>query len=224
MANSGEAFQTPRSSVRRKRERARYDRAAINSILDEALVCHVGFIDGAHPVVLPMAYGRRGDVLYLHGAAGNAMLRALGTGDDVCVTVTLVDGVVLARSQFHHSINYRSVVLFGAASLVDDVTEKQKALATIVEHIVPGRTSDARPPTTEELRATVVVRFPIAEGSAKVRTGGPVEEPADLDLPIWGGHIPFETIAGPPVDDHHCHPTVPVPIYARGYQRPRAHE
>jgi hypothetical protein len=172
--------------------------------------------------VLPTTYARSDDVLYFHGAAGNAMFRSLAEGRDACVTVTLLDGLVLSRSFFHHSMNYRSVVLFGAATRVDDDEEKRRALESVIEHVLPGRAADARPPTVEELRATLVVRFPISEGSAKIRTGGPIEEPEDLGRATWAGHIPFETVARAPVDDGHVPPNVAVPIYASHYTRPRS--
>lgn len=202
-------------------ERGSHERALIEAILDEGFVCHVGFASDEGPVVLPMAYGRDGDHLYLHGAPANQLLRSLGAGTPVCVTVTLVDGLVLARSQFHHSINYRSVVLFGRCRLVDDEAEATSALATVVDHVVPGRTADARPPTAKERRATKVVCFTIEEGSAKVRTGGPVEEPEDLALPIWGGVIPLATTPAPPVPDApDGAAAAAVPPYAEAYRRP----
>jgi hypothetical protein len=215
-----QALQTGRSTLRRRRERGSYDRLTIDRILEEGLVCHVGFVVDGRPVVLPTAYGRSGDVLYVHGAAANAMLQALALGRQACVTVTLLDGLVLSRSAFHHSMNYRSVVLFGVATRVDDDDEKQRGVEAVIEHVLPGRTADARPPTPEELRSTLVVRFPISEGSAKIRTGGPIEEEDDLRLAIWAGHIPFETIARAPIDDGRVPPTVSVPTYASNYSRP----
>ncbi|HUI03319.1 MAG TPA: pyridoxamine 5'-phosphate oxidase family protein [Acidimicrobiales bacterium] len=211
---------TARATLRRKRERGHHDRAAVDAILDEAFVCHVGFRDGEGVAVLPTAYARVGDSLYLHGAAANHMLRALGDGAPACVTVTLVDGIVLARSAFHHSMNYRSVVLFGPAARVDDPDEKRRALLAIVDHVTPGRSTDARPPTESELRATAVVRFPIDEGSAKVRTGGPVEEPEDLDLPVWAGEIPLALAVGDPQPDAGVDGVVAVPAYVSGFRRP----
>jgi nitroimidazol reductase NimA-like FMN-containing flavoprotein (pyridoxamine 5'-phosphate oxidase superfamily) len=218
--SDGHTLQTPRSTVRRKKERGSYEREAIDRILAEGLICHIGFVVDDRPVVLPTAYGRGDDILYFHGAAANAMFRALAQGAPACVTVTLVDGLVLSRAAFHHSMNYRSVVLFGEASRVDDEDEKRSAVDAVLEHIVPGRGADARPPTAEELRATLVVRFPISEGSAKVRTGGPIEDESDLGLPIWAGEIPFETVARTPVDDGRLAPGVTVPDYANSYARP----
>lgn len=219
LAEDTDDLETDRTTVRRKRERGAYDRATVHAILDEALVCHVGFVADGRPVVLPTAFGRRGDVVYLHGAVGNAMLRALAGGADACVTVTLIDGLVLARSAFHHSINYRSVVLFGRAERVDDDDEKRAALDVIVEHLVPGRTADARPATPEELRQTLVLRLPIVEGSAKVRTGGPIDDEDDLALPVWAGEVPLTITPGDPVADA-AGVDVDVPAYASDYRRP----
>ena len=193
--------QTPRSRLRRKADRGRHDRPTVEAILDEALICHVGFAVDGRPWVVPTAYARIGDQLYLHGATGNFALRTLASGVEVCVTVTLLDGLVLARSAFHHSMNYRSVMLFGRAEPVTDDDEKERALLAIVEHMEPGRTSDTRPPTAEELRATLVVRLPIHEGSAKVRTGPPIDDPADLALDHWAGVIPLSLVRGEPERD-----------------------
>jgi nitroimidazol reductase NimA-like FMN-containing flavoprotein (pyridoxamine 5'-phosphate oxidase superfamily) len=210
---------SPRVRVRRLAERGHYERSTINSILDEGLVCHVGFAGSGSPVVIPMAYARIGDGVYLHGAVGNAALRALATGAPACMTVTLVDGLVLARSAFHHSLNYRSVVIFGRATEVTDIEEKRTALTAIVEHIVPGRSVDARPPTDAELRATRVVSMSISEASAKVRVGGPNDDPEDRTLPVWAGHVPLRLVADVPVADHDHPPTVPLPGYVRHYAR-----
>lgn len=204
--------------MRRLAERGHYERSTIYSILDEGLVCHVGFADRGSPVVIPTAYARIGDQVYLHGAVGNAALRALATGAPACVTVTLVDGLVLARSAFHHSLNYRSVVIFGCATEVTDIEEKRTALTAIVEHIVPGRAADARPPTDAELRATRVVSMSISEASAKVRVGGPNDDPEDLLRPVWAGHVPLRLVADVPVADDHA-PTVQAPGYIRDYAR-----
>jgi nitroimidazol reductase NimA-like FMN-containing flavoprotein (pyridoxamine 5'-phosphate oxidase superfamily) len=208
---------TDRTRVRRKRDRAVYRRDAINAIVDEGLICHVGFTHDGTTIVLPMAYGRVGDVLYLHGAAANAMLKTVGQGVEACVTITLVDSLVLARSAFHHSMNYRSAVLVGTAETVVDEAEKSRALAAVVEHMVPGRSADARPPTPKELVATSVVRFPIEEGSAKVRTGGPVDDDEDLALAVWAGQIPLELVARPPVPDTRLARDIALPAYAREY-------
>jgi hypothetical protein len=202
----------PRSKVRRTADRARYDRASIYSILDEGFVCHLGYVaaDG-HPVVVPTVYGRSGDVLYLHGAPANHALRT-AAGGRVCVTVSLVDALVLARSAFHHSVNYRSVMAFGTASNVGDIEEKRRALATIVDHVLAGRSHEARPPSDRELYATRVVRFDIAEASAKIRAGGPKEEPDDLPSEsIWAGQVPVELAWGAPVPDDQAPVRAPVP-------------
>ena len=195
---------TDRTKVRRLAERGRADRATVDEVLDEAYLAHVGFVVDGEPRVLPMTYGRAGDVLYLHGAVGNAMLRA-ADGAEVCVTVTLLDGLVLARSAFHHSMNYRSVVLLGTATRVTDDDEKRRALDAVVEHVLPGRSRTARPPSPAELRATTVLRLPIHEGSAKVRTGGPKEDPDDLDLPVWAGVVPLRLSPGEPEQDPDQH-------------------
>ena len=190
-----------RSRLRRKRERGSYDRRVVEAILDEGLVCHVGFVDDGTPFVVPTAYARVGDVVYLHGASGNHMLSTLATGCPACLTVTLLDGLVLSRAALHHSMNFRSVVLFGTATPVLEPEEKLAAVTAVVEHVVPGRSRDARGPTPQELRRTAVLSFPIVEGSAKVRTGGPVEEPSDLSLPVWAGEVPLRLVAGVPVPD-----------------------
>ena len=190
-----------RVRVRRKADRARYDATTVHAILDAAFVAHVGFVTEHGPCVLPMAFARVDDHLYLHGATGNAMLRALDDAD-VCVTVTLVDGLVMSRSAFHHSMNYRSVVVFGRASVVVDEAEKERALGAVVDHMVAGRSAECRPPTPEELRATRVVRVPLVEASAKVRTGPPIEDPLDVDPPFfWGGVVPLTTVRGEPIPD-----------------------
>jgi len=192
---------TERTRLRRKAERGSHDRAVVDAILDAGLVCHVGFaVDGA-PWVFPTAYARIGDHVYLHGAAGNFALRTLAGGTEACVTVTVVDGLVLARSAFHHSMNYRSVMVFGRPEKVEDPNEKRRAVLAIVEHLVPGRSTDSRPPTPEELRATLVVRLGVDESSAKVRTGGPVDDEEDMALPHWAGVLPLSLAPGAPVRD-----------------------
>jgi nitroimidazol reductase NimA-like FMN-containing flavoprotein (pyridoxamine 5'-phosphate oxidase superfamily) len=205
--------------VRRHPDRARYETEIIDAILDEGLICHVGFASPEGPVVIPTAYARVGDALYLHGALANAALRAASDGSPICVTVTLLDGLVLARSAFHHSINYRSVVIFGVGVDVEGDDEKRAALEAIVEHLVPGRSNDARGPSPAELRATRVVRIPLAEASAKVRTGGPVDEEDDLSLPIWAGTIPLRTTPQHPIADELVS-GVGEPAYVTGYRRP----
>jgi nitroimidazol reductase NimA-like FMN-containing flavoprotein (pyridoxamine 5'-phosphate oxidase superfamily) len=210
---------TDRTTMRRKKDRGRYDVETIHAILDEGIVCHVGFAIDGQPWMIPTARVRIDDSLFLHGATGNHALRALATGVPACVTVTLVDGLVLARSAFHHSINYRSVVIFGSAERVESVEQKAAVLHALVEHLVPGRTTDARPPTTEELRSTLVVRIPIDEASAKVRTGGPVDEPDDMTLSVWAGVIPLSIEAGTPLRDDDVAHDVENPAYATAYRR-----
>jgi uncharacterized protein len=219
----GDTAPGPRARVRRLPERARYDRATLDAILDEGFVCHLGFCSEGEPVVIPTAYARVGDAIYVHGAPANFALRRAVEGDSVCLTVTLVDGLVLARSAFHHSINYRSLVIFGVAHEVEDFEEKRLALVAFVDHVVPGRSRDTRPPSDSELRATRVVKVEIAEASAKVRDGGPKDEPEDLALTdIWAGELPFEVVPGAPVADASAPVTAPVPPYVVAYRRPGA--
>ena len=211
---------TPRTTLRRHAGRGSYDRDLIDAILDEGLVCHVGFADGAQAYVIPTSYARVGDHLYLHGSTQSRMLNALRGGAAACVTVTLLDGVVLARSAFRHSLNYRSVVILGRASEVSEPAAKRAALEAIVEHIIPGRTADARRPSEAELAATIVLSLPIEEASAKVRRGPPVDLEDDRSLPCWAGEIPLRLAAGAPVPDAHVSRGTPVPgpvaIYRRG--------
>jgi nitroimidazol reductase NimA-like FMN-containing flavoprotein (pyridoxamine 5'-phosphate oxidase superfamily) len=190
-----------RTRLRRKSERGRYDGDTIAEILDEALICHVGFAVDGRPWVLPTAFARVHDHVYIHGAVGNFSLRTLAGGIEACATFTLLDGLVLARSAFHHSMNYRSVMLFGRATAVADRDEKQEALLAIVDHMVAGRSHSTRLPTPEELRSTLVLRLPIEEASAKVRTGGPIDEAADYELSHWAGVIPLNLERGEPQPD-----------------------
>lgn len=210
---------TQRTTVRRKNDRGSHDLATIYAILDEGMVCHVGFAVDGQPWVIPTAYARRGDFLYVHGATGNHALRALGDGAPACITITLLDGLVLARSTFHHSLNYRSVVLFGTGKRVDDPDEKASVLHALVEHLVPGRTADARAASPEELRQTLVIRLPIDEASAKVRTGGPIDDDADMELNVWAGVIPLTLQAGEPRPEDDLAPDVNAPAYATSYTR-----
>lgn len=193
--------ETDRTRLRRRANRGTFDRTTANAILDEALLAAVGFSTDAGPVVLPMAFARIDDRLYLHGAVGNAMLRNLAGDGGVCVNVTLLDGLVLARSAFHHSMNYRSVVLFGQPAEVTDEAEKRTAFDALVEKMSPGRSTEARPSTDAELRATLVIALDIDEGSVKVRTGGPIDDPEDMDLDVWAGHIPVRLVRETPVAD-----------------------
>lgn len=192
-----------RTTLRRLPDRGRHDRATIDAILDEAYLCHLGLVDPAgHPFVIPTIQARAGDVVYVHGSPASRALRtAAGDGVECCVAVTLLDGLVLARSAFHHSMNYRSVVLYGRATKVDDADEKRAAFDTIVDHIVPGRSRHARPANDVELKGTLVLRLPIDEASAKVRTGGPIEDEEDLDLDVWAGVVPLALVPGTPVAD-----------------------
>jgi uncharacterized protein len=192
---------TERTRLRRGADRGRYDRATVEAILDEGLVAHVGFAVEGRPWVMPMAYARVDDVVYVHGAVGNHALRAIAGGAELCLTVTLVDGLVLSRSAFHHSMNYRSVLVFGPGRLVQDPAEKLAASLALVDHMVPGRAADTRSPSEAELRATQVVAVDLAEASAKVRSGGPGEDPADIGAGHWAGHLPLSVVAGDPVQD-----------------------
>ena len=210
---------SPRSSVRRLPERASYEPALINSIIDEALICHVGFVHEGSPVVIPTIHARIDGVLYLHGSPASRMLRSMRSGDEVSVNVTLVDGLVLARSAFHHSMNYRSVVVFGSPRIVTGDDEKWAALRAITEHVVPGRWDDCRPLTDQEFKATLVAALPLDETSAKVRTGGPGDDEADYELPIWAGVITLSLAPGEPIDDPLHRVDVPVPPYVSGYRR-----
>jgi uncharacterized protein len=190
---------TSRSTVRRRRERASYDRSVVNGVLDESLICHVGFAVDGRPVVIPTIHARVDDRLYLHGAPANHMLNSLRDGLEACVTATLVDGLVLARSAFHHSLNYRSVCVFGWATAVTDRAEKVAALDALVEHVLAGRGASVRPPSEKELSGTLVLRLPIHEASAKVRTGPPIDDQEDIGLDVWAGVVPLRTIAETPI-------------------------
>ena len=201
---------TPRTTVRRLRERADYDRATVHAILDEAFICHAACSVDGTVWMIPTAFGRHGDRLYLHGAAANHVLKAAAAGAELTVTVTLIDGMVLARSTFHHSINYRSVTIFGTATDITDPAEKDAALACIVDHMLPGRSREARSPSPIELTKTRVVSLPISEASAKLRTGGPKDDDEDLALPIWAGVLPLHLAAGAPEPDPDYPPAVAV--------------
>ena len=212
---------TERTQVRRLPKRAVYDREAIYRILDEGLVCHVGFVVDGQPVVIPTGYGRDGDTLYVHGSAASRMLRDLAQGVEVSIAVTLLDGLVLARSAFHHSMNYRSVVIFGTAALVEDQTTKREALRAFTEHIAPGRWREVRPPTESELKATTVLAIPLKEVSAKVRTGPPLDDEDDYSLPVWAGVLPLELRPEQPVADSRLSASIELPDYVRFYNRHR---
>ena len=210
---------TDRTQVKRLPKRGHYERETVCSILDTAFVCHVGFSVDGQPFVIPTNFGRSGDTLYLHGSAASRMLKTLGGGVPVCVTVTHVDGLVLARSAFHHSVNYRSVVILGKAQLVEDPAEKMEALRIFTEHVMKGRWSDVRIPTEQELKATIVLSLPLEEVSAKVRTGGPIDDEADYALPVWAGVLPLETVAKAPLPDAQRKNDPPIPEYLKGYKR-----
>ena len=192
---------TERTQVKRLPKRAVYDQAQVHAILDEGFICHVGFAVDGQPYVIPTGYARSGDRLYIHGSPASRMLRALGQGALVCVTVTLVDGLVLARSAFHHSINYRSVVVLGQARVVADPEEKMAALGYITNHIAPGRWEEVRQPNQQELKSTTVLALALDEVSAKVRTGPPIDDEEDYALPVWAGVVPLRTEAGDPTPD-----------------------
>ena len=207
--------QTDKTRIHRLPQRGNYDRETIHAILDEALICHVGFVSGGRPVVIPTIHTRVGEHLYFHGSPAAGMLRTLTAGGEACVTVTLLDGLVLARSAFHHSMNYRSVVVFGKAEEVTERDEKLRVLAALVEHVCRGRSADARGPTEKELKQTIVLRLPIAEASAKIRTGPPADDAEDYALPIWAGVLPLTLQPLTPMADN----TLPVPDYVARYRR-----
>jgi uncharacterized protein len=208
-----------RTRVVREPQRGIYDRETIYKILDEALVCHVGFTVEEQPYVIPTMFARVGEAIYFHGSAASRMLRGASVGIPVCVTVTLTDGLVLARSVFNHSMNYRSVVALGSAAMVAEPEEKLAALHAFTEKIVPGRWNDARQPNETELKATSVLRLPLTEVSAKVRTGPPEDDAADYALRVWAGVVPLQLVAGPPIRDEQCDAEIPVPKYAAKYHR-----
>ncbi len=207
---------TDRTRHRRLPDRGSFDVDLINAIIDEALTCHVGFAVDGRPYVIPTIHARVGDRLYLHGAVANHMLRSLDDGVEACVTITIIDGLVLARSAFHHSMNYRSVMIFGRARRVEEDREKRAALDALVEHVVPGRGADARRPTPAEMRKTLVLGLPITEASAKVRTGGPIDDEDDFALPVWAGVIPCALTFGDPVPEPEI--DTATPEYVRAYR------
>jgi uncharacterized protein len=214
---SSNPMPTPRTRVVRESDRGVYDRDTINQILDEGFLCHVGFVADGQPFVIPTSYGRDGDVLYIHGSAASRMLRNLDRGIAVCITVTLLDGLVLARSVFNHSMNYRSVVILGTATLISNPKEKLAALLALSQHILPGRWDDSRQPNEKELKVTSVLRIPIEEFSAKVRVGPPIDDEPDYSFPTWAGVIPLDTTVGTPIRDERCERELPE--YLRDYSR-----
>jgi len=212
---------TDRSTLRRQRDRGSYDRTEADAILDEGIVAHVGVVIDGEPSIVPMVYARIGDTLYLHGAAANRTLRQAAAGAALCVAVTLVDGLVLARAAFHHSINYRSVILYGTGTRTRDADEIDAATAALLDHLAPGRSADARPPTDVERAATLFIRFPIEEGSVKVRRGPPVDDEQDLGLAVWAGVLPLAVVAGEARRDELLPAEVATPPYVTAYP-PRA--
>jgi uncharacterized protein len=205
---------TPRTTLRRHHERGATDRTALYEVLDAGLICHLGVVAGGDPVVLPTAYGRAGDTLYLHGSSANGAFFA-ADGQRICVTVTHVDGLVAARSVFSHSMNYRSAVIFAAATVVKDEDERWEALRLITDHLIPGRWAAARQPTRKEMAATAVLSLPLAEASVKIRTGMPADEPEDYDLDVWAGVLPISLTFGEPVPDPQLGEEIPLPAHIR---------
>jgi len=211
--------ETERTKLKRLPKRGHFDRETVYGILDEGFICHVGFAPEGQPVVIPTGYARAGDNLYIHGSQASRMLRTLSGGVDACVTVTLIDGLVLARSAFHHSMNYRSVVIFGRATPVEEREDKLSALLALSEHIVRGRWADVREPTEQELRQTTVLSMPILEASAKVRTGPPLDDEEDYAMPIWAGVLPLRLETGRPIKDPRLPDGIQIPEYVLNYKR-----
>jgi len=211
--------QTDRTKLKRLPKRGHFDRETVYGILDEGFICHVGFAPEGQPFVIPTGYARDGDKLYIHGSQASRMLRTLSGGVAACVTVTIIDGLVLARSAFHHSMNYRSVLIFGRATLVEDGEEKMAALLALSEHIIRGRWAEVREPTEQEMKMTTVLSLSLVEASAKIRTGPPLDDEEDYAMDVWAGVIPLRLVAGEPVDDPRLIEGVEVPVYAREYKR-----
>jgi hypothetical protein len=205
---------TPRTTLRRHKERGHTGRADLYAVLDEGLVCHLGFLAGGTPVVLPTAYGRDGDTLYVHGSSANGAFGA-AAGQPVCVTVTHMDGLVCARSVFTHSVNYRSAVIFGTATLVTDPDERMHGLEVVTDHLIPGRWAAARQPTKKEMAATAVLSVPLDEASVKIRTGMPADEEEDLGLDVWAGVLPIAVTFGEPESDPKLRPEIDLPAHIR---------
>ena len=211
--------QTDRTKLKRLPKRGHFDRETVFAILDEGFICHVGFAVDGQPFVIPTGYARIDDKLYIHGSRASRMLRSLSNGLDACVTVTIVDGLVLARSAFHHSMNYRSVLVFGRATIVDDPKEKYDALVALSEHIVRGRWADVREPNEQEMVQTTVLCVPMEEASAKIRTGPPLDDEEDYALPMWAGVLPLKLVAEDPINDPRLSAEIPVPDYVTHYKR-----
>jgi uncharacterized protein len=222
---TGPAFTpTPQTTFNRRPDRGTYERAAAGRILDEAFVAHVGFVDDGQPIVIPMVFGRDGDRLLLHGSVASRLLRSLDAGVPVCVTVTLVDGIVLAHSQFHHSVNYRSVVILGTARRLREPDEQRQALSRVVDHVAPGRAGEARPPSEAEVRQTLVLQVAIETASVKTRSGGPVTpDDEDQDLPVWSGVLPLTVQPGAPIADGYSSPAAGPPASVSPWTRPGGH-
>lgn len=214
--------QTQRTTLKRLPKRGHYDRDVVYQILDEGFICHVSFTVDGQPFVIPTGYARVDDRMFIHGSQVSRMLRTLATGIDVCVGVTLIDGLVLARSAFHHSVNYRSVVIFGRATIVEDREAKLAALFAFSEHVVPGRWNEVREPTEQELKATTVLSLPLEEVSAKVRTGPPVDDEEDYAMNVWAGVLPLQMTAGTPIGDPRLPENIPAPAYALAYTRKKS--
>ena len=212
---------TSKTRIQRLPERGHYDRDTIYQILDEALICHVGFVQDGQPFVIPINFARMGNAIVLHGAKASRLLKHIETGKPVCVEATIVDGLVLARSVFHHSVNYRSVVLFGCGHAIEGEQEKLAALEAVTEHLVPGRWKEARLPNRKELKATRVVAIEIDEASAKVRVGPPGDEPEDYSLPVWAGLLPLQEVPLAPIRDELQTENIPLPSYIAEYSRKR---
>ncbi len=212
---------TANTTLKRLPQRGSFERDTVNAILDAAFLCHVGFVVDGQPFVIPTSYARVNDELFIHGSAASRMLRNVSEGIPVCVTVTLVDGLVLARSAFHHSINYRSVVVFGTARLVESIEEKAAALHAFTEHVIPGRWPEIREPNAQELKGTTVLALPLQEASAKIRTGPPKDDDEDMAIPVWAGVLPLLTITGEPIADPYLSPDTPVPAHVTGYGQPK---
>jgi nitroimidazol reductase NimA-like FMN-containing flavoprotein (pyridoxamine 5'-phosphate oxidase superfamily) len=217
------AAPSKRTTVQRAPQRAEYDRTVIYQILDEAFICHVGFVVDGEPVVIPMSYARMGDRLVIHGSQASRMMRSLEAGVSVCATVLILDGLVLARSAFDHSMNYRSVVVFGRAYPLNDASEKHEALRRFSEHICPGRWAEVRQPNDNELKATKVLALAVDEASAKIRSGPPVDQKEDYASPVWAGELPLRLVAGAPVADPQMPSPIPAPPYVLNYRRPVPH-
>lgn len=213
---------TQRTTLKRLPKRGSHERDVINAILDEGFICHVGFCVDGQPFVIPTGYARVDDRLLIHGSQASRMLRRLSEGIDVCVTVTLIDGLVLARSAFHHSMNYRSVVIFGRATVIEDREQKNVALFALSEHMIPGRWKDVREPTDSELQQTTVLSLPIEEASAKIRTGPPLDDEEDYSLDVWAGVVPLRMVAEEPIADERLQRDVEVPAYALNYRRTKS--